>query len=167
MSASTGHPARVLFDSNYVPGMVTKLVLRRLEEQPGATFDPDRVADRFTELQCHGLAKLTEYLAEHPNLKEIGTGSIDLEGVTHGPVTLEALSRLQELYIGIPKRDVSPVTWLGYLADGMEEIPLDLRPILDAIANELAHISTKTRVGTVSDSFDEHFETKPYNALFD
>jgi len=137
MTATAGHPSRFLFDSNFVPGLLTNLVLEEHNNNASIIIDIEMVKQDFVTAGCQSLALLVEYAVSAPNVSQFGSGCIDLDGVMAGPFSLENALRIQELYIGIVRYGITPLQWLAYLAHRIEDVPKDHRGTLESLCAEL------------------------------
>ncbi len=166
MSASNEHPGRPLFDSNWNPGLLRTLVETEHARKPVASPNLQAIRKVFILGRVPALAQLAAYIASKEGLVQIGSGSIDLDGVAKGEFTLDAARRLQELYVGDLKLGITPLAWLGYLAARFDEVPQELRRTLEAVVSEMNRINESKRAGTVLDGLDGDIPRVPFDAPF-
>ena len=144
MSATAEHPARILFDSNWVPGLLETLVREEWNKNPNVVVEVEQMFQIYLSKNCTKIVKLVEHLisCEKRNCMPIviGSGSIDLNGVTEKKPTLTAMLSLQEIYIGSRARSISPLQWLWYLAQRLEEVPDHLLPTFDMVCGSFVAI---------------------------
>jgi hypothetical protein len=143
MSASIDHPARILFDSNWAPGLLRTLVENEHALRPDLTHSPSEIVTLFETAGLPALAQMVLWLMtdEGADIAILGSGSIDLDQVTQGEFTIESALRLQELYIGNARLEIKPLAWLSYLAQRVEEIPHETRGTLDRVMGEFLRIN--------------------------
>lgn len=171
MSASTEHPGRPLFDSNWSPGILSKLVNEEHERGVEGIPSPEEAKQIFRTGGVPAFADLVDVVLSETSRKllEFGSGSIDLEQVTQRKFTIETALRLQELYIGDVRRNIRPITWLCYLARRFDDVPPELRLILERVISEMVRIqkSIAKHDGSAETSFDSFLSKirfdKPFN----
>jgi len=145
VSATAEHPARVLFDSNFNPGLLTSLVLEEWRKEPDITVDGSTLHQVYVGRSCTNAAKLVDFFVSYEKggrIQTFGSGSIDIDGSTRGEFTWEKAMRFQELYIGIKRYRISPLQWLAYLARRIDDVPENLLPAFDMVMGEFLKILT-------------------------
>lgn len=139
MSGSGEHPARILFDSNFVPGLLQRIVLEEHSKSPQVVEDVETVKSVYAEAGCHNVVLLIQHLAakdaDGMGVAVIGSGSIDIAGLINETSSLGDALQLQELYLGIAVLSIDPVEWLTYLARGLDRVPPELYPAFDLVCD--------------------------------
>lgn len=177
MSGSSGHPARVLFDTNFVPGLLQTIVLEEHARDSEITEGPDEVGRFFESAGCPSVAQLITRLEQKRSkgiaLTCIGSGSIDLNRIVDDPescnveTAFSSEKGFQELYFGIKRLSINPVEWLVYLARGFDRVPVELRPTFDSVVQDLVAFDAaidSSKARTVS---EESLEQRPFSELLD
>ncbi len=134
---------RPAFNSNGRLGILESLVRTARERCTNIQVDVPALKIKYAKLGCTGVVGLIEFLFhEGEGLTEVGSGSIDLNGVTQESFSLESALELQELYIGNPRIGMTPLQWLAYLAEGIDEVIPEQVECFDEICKELTKISS-------------------------
>ena len=85
MSASTEHPARPLFDSNFVPGILTRVVLEEHAREPEIDTCSESLKEGFATLQCANVGRIIDSIERDRRagraILQIGRGAIEIKGV--------------------------------------------------------------------------------------
>ena len=138
---------RPAFNSNGRIGAFEGIVRTGHEKTREVRVDLPKLKRIYTGAQCLNVANLVEYLATNgAGVREIGSGSIDLAGVSKGEFSMEDALSLQELYIGNPHRNITPLQWLTYLADGLSNLLPEQVRVFDEICGDLYLMATAAEI---------------------
>ncbi len=131
------HPARCLFDDTTGPGIISRIVDEQWRRDPGALEPPPEVLkDIWRPFKCFNVLRLIDRIRKQRIIK-IGSGSIDLDRATERNSSWKNAARFQHLYIGNPRKGISPLRWLLFLARGFDAVPITLRPTFNNIIGNL------------------------------
>lgn len=129
-----------LFDSVEGVGLATEIVLSEYEVWINSQYDlPDyrEVRRFFEEKDCSGLVSIVEFLEKNPKCTQVGSGSIDLSGVSEETFSVQRSRTLSRIRIGFCEIGVTPLMWLIFLSRGFDRIPNDLWEGFDSIIAQL------------------------------
>lgn len=159
MSGSGEHPARILFDCNFVPGLLQRIVLEEHSKSPEIVEYVETVKSVYEWADCHNVVLLIEHLvakdADGMGISVIGSGSIDIAGLINEASTLADAQQLQELYLGIVVLSIDPIGWLTYLSRGFDQVPIELRPSFDLVCESFLAFDRAIADGSAITSMDE------------
>lgn len=134
---------RPAFSSNGKLGILESIVRTGRERTANLVVDVEKIKKTYAEIDCKNTIKLVEFLElDGQRIQELGSGSIDFAGVTRGAFTIEAARSLQELYIGNPRKGLTPLLWLAYLAEGIQNVLPEQVNAFDEICGEFLAMST-------------------------
>lgn len=111
----------------------------------------------YADLQCSGVVKLIEYLSS-PGLESlisIGSSTMGLAGImnevflTERARLLSAERRVWKLHIGSGDGSITPLEWLGQLAQDFGNLSPLVRERFDLFCTELVEFSEAKPVGMV------------------
>ncbi len=143
---------RPAFNSNGKPGILESIVRTGRERKQNVTVDVEKLRSIYGELGCASVVRLIEFLAsDKGGIQELGSGSIDLAGATQEPFSIEGAMSLQELYIGNPRTNLSPLQWLMYLAEGIQAVVPEQRKVFDEICRDFLAMHAAVRSGTAKE----------------
>lgn len=131
---------RVLFDSNGRPGLITILVRVEWERDSSPVLDLNDLRDFWSKSDCPAAAALLDFLEQNPGCVQMGSGAIDINGVTKGAFSPEKALLLQELYMGIPRLNITALEWFVFLQRAFPRVPTELRPHLNNFFAELVQM---------------------------
>ena len=134
---NAGHPARVLFSTGFVPGLLETLVLQEHELHPVRVVDMKTMKERYLEYGCDGVVHLIQYIHSEKKkgrvIQQIGSVSIDLNHLMQQEHVVDASRELQQFYIGSVRMSILPLQWLQYLSKRLHAVPRELLPTLDEV----------------------------------
>lgn len=134
---------RLAFNSNGRPGVLESIVRAEHEKVWDVTVDMAGLLRTYAEFNCPNVVKFAEFLAIHGDkIKEVGSGSIDLSGVTQDEFSIVGALSLQELYIGSSDGKITPLQWLRYLANGLPGLPPEQIQAFDDICSDFYLFAT-------------------------
>lgn len=130
-------------------GIFQSIVRTGIERNTNIKVNVKKLKKVFADQGYSGVVELINALSTKlgREVREVGFGSIDFLGVMNGPLTLEAINTLQSLYIGLPRLGVSPLQWLTYLSQGLENIPKEMIVAFDEVSGGFAKFLTAIHNG--------------------
>lgn len=142
MSAQTEHPATEYLGRNFTSGLLVQWIKEEHTRDPIDHCDVQKLIELYESVQMHNVVRLIQRieaeLAQGMQLLEIGSGTIGLGQTLPEEVTVEAITNLSELYIGIPRLHITPINWLAYLSRRIYDIPGPVRKTIDIVVGEVS-----------------------------
>lgn len=148
---------RPAFNSYNQTGFLQLTVEAEINKNPNLSVDILDMTSIYIKRKCFGIVNLISFLLmDGQDVTEIGSNCIDVNGVTKKPFTHESAFSLQSIYIGNPKTKLKPLTWLYYLAKGIDNIIPEQLKYFDGFCGEIAKIEETLKQNP--DNFSDHFE---------
>ena len=131
--------ARPAFDSWGRPGLFKSIVLAQWEKERDIEIDAQALIESYKQFSAHGVAAFIVFLLSEDgaDIVEFGSGTVAITSPPDGTFTFEEFVSLQEIYIGDPKRGITPLAWLTYLSRSLSSLDATQLRAFDAVIGSI------------------------------